>query len=90
MRSGVMGSCSSLAPVASNTAFAINPPLQMMAGSPPPCAPDSCASRITVSISGNQEKRFGMQQRRFTFKSVANYFLPPAVAGQGWRSCSLR
>ena len=36
IRSGVMGNCRSRAPVASNTALAINPPIQMTAGSPPP------------------------------------------------------
>ena len=34
--SGVMGSCNNRAPVASNTALAINPPIQIMGGSPPP------------------------------------------------------
>ena len=34
--SGVIGSCNTRAPVASNTALAITAPIQIMGGSPPP------------------------------------------------------
>jgi hypothetical protein len=56
-RSGVMRSCSSFAPVASWTAVASTPPMQVMAGSPPPLGGSAGLGTITVSILGTHENR---------------------------------
>jgi len=52
---GVIGSCNSLAPVALKIAFATTAPMQIIAGSPPPCGGSFFASIKNGSILGNHE-----------------------------------
>jgi hypothetical protein len=56
-RSDVMGNCSTAASVASYTVVAGTPPMQPIAGPPPPLGDRSGGGTMMVSILGRQEKR---------------------------------